>query len=335
MITGQSVAFTEACNAVPEGRVVDSAFSSIGKILSYPFRLLAGFLQTRRTVYFTSSRSYVGFYFRDIPLILFCVLFRRRVINHLHGNDFNLFRKGADPFTRILLDASYRRIDISCAPTLGLLQQYERYPAMKKAAVPNFFDPNIIARSEFSCSQDTISILFLSNLIYSKGFKAAFEAFVILRKRGIQANITFCGAPVASPEFSEKDISKFLRRLVDNPFAEYLGVVQGPDKWRILNTADVLVLPTSYPTEAAPISIIEGFAAGCYVVTTAVGAIPEMVDGFEFAIVAPTPVQIANAIQSFAVSGDREGVARLNRNLAIERYSLQRFHANIRAIFYK
>ena len=48
----------------------------------------------------------------------------------------------------------------------------------------------------------------------------------------------------------------------------YHGTVRGEEKRRLLRDAHVLCLPTYYPYEGQPISILEGYASGCAVITT-------------------------------------------------------------------
>ena len=53
------------------------------------------------------------------------------------------------------------------------------------------------------------------------------------------------------------------------------GYVSGEDKKQIFLNADVLLLP-SYG-EGLPVAILEGLSAGCAILTSDVGAIPEIV----------------------------------------------------------
>lgn len=60
---------------------------------------------------------------------------------------------------------------------------------------------------------------------------------------------------------------------------EYLGWVTGNDKSKILNKADVYILP-SY-VEGSPVSILEAMAYGMPIISTNVGGIPELVKNNE------------------------------------------------------
>jgi len=55
------------------------------------------------------------------------------------------------------------------------------------------------------------------------------------------------------------------------------GKVSGEEKFRLIKSADIFVLPTYYPPEGHPWSIVEAMAAGLPVISTDQGAITESV----------------------------------------------------------
>ncbi len=71
------------------------------------------------------------------------------------------------------------------------------------------------------------------------------------------------------------------------------GYVQGDEKTRLLMDSEVLILP-SY-AEGFPIVVLEAFGSGCAVISSDVGATPEIFDGRSGTLVKP---------------GDREGIRR-------------------------
>jgi glycosyltransferase involved in cell wall biosynthesis len=122
----------------------------------------------------------------------------------------------------------------------------------------------------------TIHILYLSNLIPSKGFIDVLQSCRILKERGYKNfHFDFCGAFNLSNEAVDKE---FLQspKLFDawvnqynlQPYVTYHGTVKGKAKDQILRKANVFILPTRYPTEGQPISIIEAMAYGLPVIAT-------------------------------------------------------------------
>ena len=59
---------------------------------------------------------------------------------------------------------------------------------------------------------------------------------------------------------------------------EWVKGAHGKEKEMLYQAAHVFVLPTRYPVESQPITILEALASGCAVITTKVGEIPTTVD---------------------------------------------------------
>jgi glycosyltransferase involved in cell wall biosynthesis len=118
---------------------------------------------------------------------------------------------------------------------------------------------------------DCLRVLFLSNLIEGKGHLELVEAY---RALGAEARsrvqIDFAGAFE-----SDRDRELFQQRIRGLERVYYHGVVEGRAKIDLLSAAHILCLPTSL-FEGQPISILEAYAAGCVVMTTGQGGIPDV-----------------------------------------------------------
>lgn len=329
VVSGQSVAFRESGAAIPSAVMVDADFSSARKLLTFPFRLLRGVYSSRGPVYFTSSRSYKGFYARDLLVFLLTWLSRRKLINHLHGSDFSAFRSGVDPLTGLLVDWCYRRVHLSIAPSARALKQYNRYGSMWLEVVENFFDERLSEVSLKKENHDALEVVYLSNLIYTKGYTVAVEACRLLHREGLPVHLTLCGSPIGDNNMSVRDIKKYLEGLVGEAAVSVVGCVRDDAKARVLSEANIFVLPTFYPTEEAPISILEALAAGCYVISTAQGSIPDLLAGFHARVVTPTAEDFARAIREYWGRTDKAQIAIENRERAIKRYSARAYRKKI------
>jgi len=78
-----------------------------------------------------------------------------------------------------------------------------------------------------------------------------------------------------------------------------LGPVYGESKARLLSDADVFVLPTYHPHEALPLAVIEAMMHGLAIITTRLGALPEIVvDQVSGELIEPRNVaQLASALE--------------------------------------
>jgi glycosyltransferase involved in cell wall biosynthesis len=141
-------------------------------------------------------------------------------------------------------------------------------PERKIHIVPNFaedylfIDANRIDGKFAETSP--LRFLFLSNLLPGKGHLELVEAFFATdastRER---IAIDFAGAFE-----SEQQKAAFLNAIGKSRQLQYHGVVSGDRKKSLFHQAHVFCLPTYYPYEGQPISILEAYASGCAVITT-------------------------------------------------------------------
>ena len=232
---------------------------------------------------------------------------RRPVVAVVHRGDFErLFRSPLTAATGRLL---VRRLSAVAFLTEGLAERCAPFvPAAKRWVVPNTIDeaavpapPEVEAARAERAGRAGVRLLYLSGMIPSKGYGDVLEALAVLRGRDVDATAAFAGR-WPSPE-AEAAFRARIDALGVGGAVEVLGGVADRDAVRRLYLgADLFVLPTTYPVEAQPLTVIEALAAGTPVVVTRHAGLPEMVDdGREGAFVgAGRPDQIADAAQRLA-----------------------------------
>jgi len=130
-------------------------------------------------------------------------------------------------------------------------------------------------------------------------------------------------------------------RLVRAAYAEaalegvsFLGVLSGEAKWREFGKADVFVLPSH--SEDMPITILEAMACGLPVLSTLVGAIPEVIEqGVNGCLVPPRdPGALAEAMRLLANNPRlRETQGEANRLKAERDYSLHHYLQSLEGLY--
>lgn len=97
----------------------------------------------------------------------------------------------------------------------------------------------------------------------------------------------------------EKDVIKFISENHLSDIIEFEGWVAGDKKWKLLNWANLVILPSF--NEGLPITLLEAMAYSCALISTPVGGIPEILkDGENGLMVTPgSSEEIANAIHYF------------------------------------
>ena len=91
----------------------------------------------------------------------------------------------------------------------------------------------------------------------------------------------------------------------------------------LLNAADVFVLSSDY--EGNPLSVMEAMAAGKPIVSTAVGGVPELVEGGCGLLVPPCDAQaLSKAIRYMLESSEaRKSMGEASARRAVERFDLR------------
>lgn len=171
---------------------------------------------------------------------------------------------------------------------------YGKIAPEKTEVIYNFCDiifSEAEIKEKLSNFQDGCKLLFMGSIDRRKGLVELLKATENIE------NITLdiCGG-VNDPEV-EAIMNEYLRK--DKKKYRFCGYVSGEEKKQLLYKSDIFVLP-SYE-EGMPIGIIEALAAGCAVITTNVGAIPEVFSEENGCIIGPNDIEsLSGAIKSLA-----------------------------------
>jgi glycosyltransferase involved in cell wall biosynthesis/ubiquinone/menaquinone biosynthesis C-methylase UbiE len=256
------------------------------------FRLTFKLIFKQYHVYHTPSQSQEGF-LRDFPIVLLSKLLGSEVIIHIHGGNYDGFYESQNTIFKYLIRKMLMMTDsiIVLSDNLKKMLDFEPKLSPKITVIPNGLpfemDNDLLEKKQLPINkQEPINLIFLSNLIESKGYLDVLEATEILVNRfGYNIKTNFCG------EFIQYDDAKKFKKIANakNYFFDfvernnlsqnihYQGVIEGKTKQELLKNAHFFVLPTHYKNEGQPISIIEALANRCVVLTTDYRGISEMI----------------------------------------------------------
>lgn len=134
-----------------------------------------------------------------------------------------------------------------------------------------------------------LKILFVGSLDNRKGIVDLLLALSKLKKE--KWELTICG--MLTDESIRKTYNELISEMQDK--VTFRGYVSGEKKRRVFEEADVLILP-SYG-EGMPIVIMEAMASGCAIISTKVGAIPEVIRENNGVLITPGDISsLKNAI---------------------------------------
>lgn len=158
-------------------------------------------------------------------------------------------------------------------------------------------------------------LLFLSNLLESKGVLVLLDACRILKKNGYSFISDFVGS-----ETAEIDTQRFTHEVNCrglNKIVVYHGSKYGVDKEFFWQCADVFVFPTC--NECFPLVLLEAMQHGVACISTSEGGIPDIVENREtgFVVDRQSPEQLAEKI---ALLIDNKDMRTRMGNLGYEKF---------------
>ncbi|WP_144113637.1 glycosyltransferase family 4 protein [Paraburkholderia sp. BCC1886] len=160
------------------------------------------------------------------------------------------------------------------------------------------------------------SIVTVAGMYERKGIRDLLQAFALLRERMPQAALYLVGE---GPD--REAMQAYAVELGLEQHAHFVGFSADPRAY--LAQADIFVLASH--NEPAGLVLCEAREAGCAIVATRVGGIPEMLDGGEAGVLVPPHAPAAMAEAFGKLLGDREAhaalVARATQNL--EKFTVQ------------
>jgi glycosyltransferase involved in cell wall biosynthesis len=173
-----------------------------------------------------------------------------------------------------------------------------------------------------------INVLYLSNLYESKGILTLIRSIpkVIVTKKRIK----FLIAGPWQERNVKKRILNYVKRNKLDANVQFLGAVYGNQKEELFQNTDIFVFPTHDPSESFGLVNLEAMQVGIPVITTNIGALPEMVmNGRTGYIIPPKkPNILAEKINLLVKDPDlrrkmgREGKKRFNEMYSFDTYSL-------------
>ncbi|MDI1335924.1 MAG: glycosyltransferase family 4 protein [Lacunisphaera sp.] len=244
-----------------------------------------------RVVYLTMAQSKHGF-LRDAVIIALAKLSGNEVVLHLNGGNYANFYNSESPAIQWAIRKALRQTKSIVVLSDRLRDCFAFDPALRKKirVVQNSLPAGEMperAPVRAVRSEGELTILYLSNLIESKGYLEVLEVVKFLQEdERIECRALFCGSFLANPSDDVRIHSVIQAREYFHQRAAELGVasrisycgsVGGADKDRVLAESDFLVLPTRYDNEGQPVVLIEALAHGLPAIATDYRANSEMV----------------------------------------------------------
>ena len=294
-----------------------AVLSAVRRVLEFPF-------YERPDVVHVHASSYLSFYRESVFVVFGALVWRRPVVVHIHGSDFDEFLR-----TSGLLRSWYVGWVLNLSAEVIVLSSYwEQVLCAETNLDGAMVLPNPIDVSSFSEDgrAEDPHIVYVSNLIERKGVAEFADAIRRLSARdGPEFRVSVAGDGPKSEQ---------IRALAaEYEFVEYYGYVSESRKYGLLTDGSIYVLPTY--AEGLPISLLEGMAGGNAVVSTEVGAIPEVVGSENGILIPPVDVDaLVDALDTLRTDGQlRREMGETNRELVREQYTWTRISRELQELY--
>jgi glycosyltransferase involved in cell wall biosynthesis len=314
-----------------EGRTETRA-GRLARILVSPLCLALAVLWRRADLVHINTSLNARAFWRDLAYLVVARLCGGRVLYQVHGG---ALPQQFFPRNRLLTAAARGALRIADAIVVLAQVELEAYrkflPGQPVLLCPNGIDAARyagIVRGQ-SDAAAPITLVYVGRLAREKGLYEALQGLRLAHRRGARARIVLAGS---GPE--EARLRKYAEELGIAAHVSFVGPVAGEDKIRLLGKADVLVL-ASY-SEGLPYALLEGMAAGAAVITTRVGAIPDVVTDGVHGLLVPSHDAIAIARAIDRLAADRESLGRMGkacRRRITRCYSVERLSREFRNLY--
>lgn len=262
-------------------------------------------------------------FLKDAPFVFLCKLFGRRVVIHQHNKGMAKDVKRW-PF-RWLIPLAYKNAKV-------ILLSQRLYPDIelivpKKDVLICHNGIKILPFTSTSCKTEygnnqTTKLLFISNLIESKGIIVLLDALKSLYEKGIVFQCSFVGSE--TKEFDANRFSNEVRLRHLNHSVFFYGGKFGDEKKKILNGSDIFIFPTFYENECFPLVLLEAMSYALPCITTSEGGIPDIIeDGVNgFITHSRDPQSLADCIEKLIKDEElRNRMGEAGRRKVVELFS--------------
>ena len=225
-----------------------------------------------------------------------------KTVIHIHFADYEKIMTGVSLLDNIILFILKKYVDELVFLSKTTMNSFIEHgiDSTKCSIIYNF---NTLTLKEndvnISIHQDKmVRLLFIGTIGKRKGFFDLIKALENIDKSTYELHV--CGE--ATDDESKSELKKCKEKLGKN--LVFHGFVSGNERDYIYQNSDIMVLP-SYG-EGLPMVIFEAFSVGCAVISTNVGAIPEIVKKENGAIIEPGDIDALSQAITFYITNSEE-----------------------------
>jgi len=247
-------------------------FVKIGRYLRIVFKVLKQLSANKPDLCYLAITAKGTAFYKDSLIALLVKCFGVRMVYHFHNKGVRTCQH------RALDNFLYRKVFKNAHAILlskHLYSDIQNYiPENNVHYCPNGI-PESAASQKTKESKNPVEILFLSNLIESKGVFVLLKACGILKQKKLAFHCIYVGgeADVNALQFQEE-----VKKLGLSGQVDYIGKKYGNEKDETFSKADIFAFPTFYHNECFPLVLLEAMQHSLPTISTFEGGIKSIVD---------------------------------------------------------
>lgn len=286
-------------------------------------------------VYLAITAKGVAFY-KDMLVVFLAKIFRIKLVLHFHNKGVSKYQQ--KPIDNLLYKIAFKNTKVILLSKF-LYHDVEKYVDIKDVylcpnGIPINRDLKTIIKKD-SEDNGIVRILFLSNLIKTKGVFTLLKACKILKSKELKFECIFIGGEgdINREVFEEK-----ANALEISDVVSYRGPLYGKEKEIAYQKADIFAFPTYYSNETFGLVNLEAMQYALPIVSTTAGGIPDVVkDGKSgFLITKKKASSLAEKLEILINDKElREKMGKKGFELYMQKFTIKHFEENFTEILNK
>lgn len=296
--------------------------STVKAFLKYLIRLL--FLPKYVYVHTSSFNSFR----RKIPFIASALIFKRKVILHIHPSHFYSYLVSIGLFERALAFYLIKKSGIIIVLSKNMKLKIKKlFPKNNLKVLPNAVDIENL-RVEKKIQRKKHSLLYLGAYLKEKGIYELVDSIDSLSSKGFDVYLELCG---------NRDVKKLKQYVVKKKLTRNIqvnGWVGNDEKKLKLNCCTALVLPSH--SEGIPNVILEAMATKTPIISTHVGGLKNILVDRKNAVIVKSnnPDDLSEKIELVIKDQKlRKKIAENGYNDVINNFNIQIIKEELQKIF--